>query len=161
MLKRHELDKRPIDMHSVVRESVALVAHDAAARHVHIDARLPSAPALVMGDQVLLQQVVVNLLINAMDAMSDTAAANRRVTVQNAAAADIVEVSVRDAGPGLSAEVDGRIFEAFVTTKADGIGIGLTIARSIISAHDGVIEARNNPEGGATFRFMLPRYVHQ
>ena len=161
MLKPHQIEKRPIDMHAVVRESLALVAHDAARRRVEIDARLPAASALVMGDHVLLQQVVVNLVINAMDAMAATPEPRRRVTVQDGAAGDFVEISVRDFGPGLSADIAARLFEPFVTTKAEGIGIGLTIARSIIAAHDGSIDARSNSDGGATFRFTLPRLVSQ
>jgi signal transduction histidine kinase len=156
MLKQHRLETRPIDIHAVVRESVALVSHEATKRNVRIDLDVPGSPCMVVGDQILLQQVVVNLVLNAMDAMADTPAARRRVTVRSTVNAGAVEIFVRDMGPGLSPTVDGKLFEPFVTTKPDGVGIGLTIARSTIHAHHGTIEGRNDPEGGAAFRFTLP-----
>jgi signal transduction histidine kinase len=157
MLRTHQLDTRPIDIHAVVRESVALVDHERSARQIHVDVDLPSDPCVVVGDQVLLQQVLVNLLINAMEAMTGTSREPRQVTVRNVVGQDRVEVSVTDAGTGLPEKAEGRLFSPFVTTKPHGIGIGLTIARSIVEAHRGKLEAHNNPEGGATFSVILPR----
>jgi signal transduction histidine kinase len=157
MIRSRELDKRPIDIHAVVRESLALVDHDMRTRQIQSDVTLPAAPCLIVGDQVLLQQVLVNLVINAMDAMAQTPPARRRLTVQNDVSQDSVEVSVCDAGSGLPAESERRLFEPFVTTKANGMGIGLTIAQTIVEAHSGRIEAHNNPDGGATFTVTLPR----
>ena len=159
MLKPHELERRPIDIHAVVRESLELVAHDAMARRVQIDAPLPSPPCIVLGDQILLQQVVVNLVINAMDAMAGMPPSRRRVTVRSALSGDSVEISVADCGPGLTPEISSTLFQPFMTTKADGIGIGLAIARGTLDAHGGSIDARNNVDGGATFRFTLPCVV--
>jgi signal transduction histidine kinase len=156
MLRTHTLDAKPVDIHVVVRESLALVAHDLSTKHVRADVTLPAAPCLVKGDQVLLQQVLVNLLMNAMDAMSGTAPDRRRVKVRSHIGPGHVEVSVRDAGTGLPAQSNGKLFEPFVTTKPNGLGIGLTIARTIVEAHDGRLTARNNPEGGATFSVTLP-----
>jgi signal transduction histidine kinase len=156
MLRKHQINKMRIDIQAVVHESLALVAHDVRARQIALEVHPLPAPCFVAGDQVLLQQVLVNLVLNAMDAMVDTLPERRRITVQYAVRPDRVEVSVRDAGTGLPAQVDGGLFEPFVTTKTSGIGIGLTIARTIVEAHDGRIEAVNNPEGGATFRVMLP-----
>jgi C4-dicarboxylate-specific signal transduction histidine kinase len=107
------------------------------------------------GDEVLLQQVLVNLLINAMDAMAETPPARRRVNISTEVRAADVEVSVRDSGTGLPA--DGTLFAPFVTTKEHGLGIGLTITRTIVDAHGGTIDAQNNPEGGATFTVTLRR----
>src|SRR5207253_846772 len=104
----------------------------------------------ITGDQVLLQQVLVNLVMNAMDAMTGTAPARRRVTISTEVRAADVEVAVRDAGTGLPPQIDGALFTPFVTTKAHGLGIGLTITQTIVDAHRGTIDARNNPEGGAT-----------
>jgi C4-dicarboxylate-specific signal transduction histidine kinase len=118
-------------------------------------AELPPTPCVVSGDPVLLQQVLVNLLINAMDAMADTAPARRRVAIRSEVKAEGVAVSVRDAGTGLPAQINGTVFTPFVTTKSNGLGIGLTIARTIVDAHGGSIDARNNPEGGATFTVTL------
>jgi signal transduction histidine kinase len=160
MLRTRALDRRPIDIHSVVRESLALVAHDMRTKHVRVDVNLPDAPCLVKGDQVLLQQVLVNLLVNAMDAMAETPVDRRRLTIHSKAADGNVEMSVTDAGTGLPAQDDRQLFEPFVTTKANGLGIGLTIARTIVEAHSGRLTARNNPDGGATFCVTLPGTGH-
>ena len=101
MLKKQDIDKRPLDVFAVVRESVAFLAHDAAARQVQIECRLPSPCCFVIGDQVLLQQVVVNLVLNAFDAMGEDAAADRRVVIEAVPGSAIVEISVRDSGPGV------------------------------------------------------------
>jgi C4-dicarboxylate-specific signal transduction histidine kinase len=94
--------------------------------------------------------------MNGIEAMADTPPDHRRVTVQCQAIADNAVVSVRDAGTGLPATLDGQLFEPFVTTKTTGMGIGLTIARSIVEAHRGSLEAHNNPDRGATFTLTLP-----
>ena len=127
MLRSHQLDKKPIDLHAVIHESLALVAHDMSARQVEATVNLSSNPCVITGDQVLLQQVLVNLVMNAMDAMAETPPARRRVTISTEVRAADVEVSVRDTGTGLPAHIDGTLFTPFVTTKAHGLGIGLTI----------------------------------
>jgi signal transduction histidine kinase len=157
MLEKHQLETRPLDIHVVVRESMALVAHDTRARHVEARVDLPPMPCVVAGDRVLLQQVLVNLLINAMDAMADVPTDRRRLRVASEVGPATVRILVRDSGPGLPEPLDGEIFEPFRTTKAHGIGIGLTIARNIVDAHRGTLDARNNPDAGATFRMTLPR----
>ena len=157
MLRSRQLDTKPIDLHAVIHESLALVAHDMRARQIEATVNLSSSPCVINGDQVLLQQVLVNLMMNAMDAMAETPPARRRVTISTEVRAADVDVSVRDAGTGLPAQIDGALFTPFVTTKAHGLGIGLTIARTIVDAHGGTIDARNNPEGGATFTVTLRR----
>jgi len=157
MLRGRQLDKKPIDLHVVIHESLALVAHEMGTRQIEATVNLSSRPCIITGDEVLLQQVIVNLLINAMDAMAETPPTRRRVTISTEVRAADVGVSVRDAGTGLPAEIDGALFTPFVTTKAHGLGIGLTIAQTIVDAHRGTIDARNNPEGGATFSVTLPR----
>ena len=157
MLRSHQLDKKPIDLHAVIQESLALVAHDMTAHQIEATVNLSSNPCIITGDQVLLQQVLVNLLMNAMDAMADTPPARRRVTISTEVRAADVEVSVRDTGPGLPEQIKGTLFTPFVTTKAHGLGIGLTITRTIVEAHGGTIDAHNNPEGGATFTLTLRR----
>ena len=157
MLRSRQLDKKPIDLHAVIDESLALVAHDMQARQVEATVDLSSSPCVINGDQVLLQQVLVNLVMNAMDAMAETPPARRRLTISSDVSGADVDVSVRDTGTGLPADIIGTLFTPFVTTKSHGLGIGLTIARTIVDAHDGTIDARNNPEGGATFTVTLRR----
>jgi two-component system sensor kinase FixL len=96
-------------------------------------------------------------MMNAMEAMVETPPDRRRLRVHDDVTQDGVRVSVEDRGTGLPPELDGRLFEPFVTTKTGGLGIGLTIAHTIVEAHRGTMEAHNNPEGGATFSVTLPR----
>jgi signal transduction histidine kinase len=156
MLRTHPLEQKPIDVRAVVHESLALVSHDTNAKRIALDVDLPPDACIVAADQLLLQQVLVNLIMNGIEAMADTPPDHRRVTVQCQAIADNAVVSVRDAGTGLPAKLDGQLFEPFVTTKTTGMGIGLTIARSIVEAHGGSLEAHNNPDRGATFTVTLP-----
>jgi C4-dicarboxylate-specific signal transduction histidine kinase len=157
MLKRRDVERTPIDLQDVVRESLALVVHDLRTRQIDLHVEMPAGPCPVVGDRVLLQQVLVNLLVNARDAMADTPPDRRRITIQVKQAETTFEMSVRDAGTGLVSAIDGRQFEPFVTTKPDGLGIGLTISRSIVEAHEGRLEARNNVDGGgATFCVTVP-----
>ena len=130
MLRGRQLDKKPIDLHAVIHESLALVAHDMRARQIEATVNLSSSPCIISGDQVLLQQVLVNLVINAMDAMAEIPPARRRVTISTDVRAAEVGVSVRDTGTGLPAQIDGTLFTPFVTTKAHGLGIGLTITQN-------------------------------
>ena len=155
MLRSRQLDKTPIDIHAVITESLALVAQDMAARQIETTVNLSAKRCVISGDQVLLQQVLVNLLMNAMDAVAETPPARRHITIRTDVRADDVEISVSDTGTGLPAELDGTLFTPFVTTKSHGLGIGLTIARTIIAAHGGTIDAYNNPNGGATFTVTL------
>jgi signal transduction histidine kinase len=157
MLKSHQLDRKPIDLHAVIRDTVALVSHDMSTRQVEAGVDLPPDRCFVDGDHVLLQQVFVNFVMNAMDAMAETPLARRHVSITSDVRTDDVDVSVRDTGPGLPEQILATLFTPFVTTKAHGLGIGLTIARSIVEAHGGTIIARNNPDGGATFTVTLLR----
>ena len=157
MLRSRELDKKATDVRSVINESLALVAPDMQARQVRVTTHLPSTPCMVSGDQVLLQQVLVNLVINALDAMGEVPPVRRRLTISGETRSGDVEVCVRDNGTGVPPDIIDALFSPFMTTKVYGLGIGLTIARTILGAHGGTITARNNPDGGATFIITLPR----
>jgi signal transduction histidine kinase len=159
MLRSHQLHKTPVDLRSVIDESLALVAHDLRARRIEVTRDLSSTPCVIDGDHVLLQQVLVNLVRNAMDALDDTPPARRHIAIRIAITTTDVEVSVHDTGTGLSEEVVGTLFTPFVTTKPLGLGIGLVIAQRIAGAHGGTIGARSNPDGGASFTVTLPRSV--
>jgi signal transduction histidine kinase len=155
MLRSRQLQKKPVDLHTVVHDAVALVAYDMRARQVEVTVNLSANFSVISGDPVLLQQVLVNLLMNAMDAMANTSPDRRHITISTEARRNEVEVSVRDTGSGMPADLIGKLFTPFVTTKPHGLGIGLAIARTIVAAHGGSISAANHPEGGATFTVTL------
>jgi PAS domain S-box-containing protein len=156
LLRKHEMENQPVDLNEVAADVVLLVRAESRRRGVTVE----SAPAdnlpLVRGDKVHLQQVMLNLVFNGMEAMADRPGA-KRVTVRTALnESGSAEVAVSDTGPGLVADRISRLFEPFFSTRKEGMGLGLSIARSLVQAHGGQIWAENNPEGGATFRFTLP-----
>jgi signal transduction histidine kinase len=156
MLKTHQLEKKRVDLVGVIDETIALVAHDLQARQVEATVNMPPQACVINGDQVLLQQVFVNLVMNAVDAMITRPPGSRHVSISARLTPGHVAIAVRDSGTGLPPEVDGRLFAPFVTTTSQGLGIGLTIAQTIVQTHRGTIEAVNNPDGGATFTVTLP-----
>jgi len=157
LFKKEELEFAPLDL-SVVIGDVVLLAHSDAILHnirvLHeIDSRLP----LVRGDRVQLQQVLLNLLLNAFDAMDDCPPNKRQIHLRAVRdGGQLVEIRVSDHGTGLTVDKLEKIFQPFYTTKRDGLGVGLSISRSIIEAHGGRLWAENNPENGATFHFTVP-----
>jgi len=155
MLRSRQMQKNLIDLQTVVNDTLDLVAHDMIARQVEVATEIFPNPCVINADPVLLEQVFVNLVMNAMDAMGETPPGERRITISSKVRGADVEVSVHDTGPGLPAELAGRLFTPFVTTKQHGLGIGLAIARSIVEAHGGSIDARNHSEGGAIFTVTL------
>jgi len=141
----------------VIDEAFALVAHDMRERQVEATLDLSSTPCVIDGDHVLLVQVLVNLLRNSLDALAETPAQRRRITIRSALTAADVAISISDTGAGLPAEIMARLFTPFATTKPHGLGVGLAIAQRIVDAHGGAIGAQENPGGGATFTVTLPR----
>ena len=156
MLRSRQLDKKPIDLHAVIDESLALLGHDMSTRTIEPTLTVLDSRCVVDGDQVLLEQVLVNLLRNAMDAMAETPPARRR-SRYSARPGCRGRGLGRDTGPGLPPDLVDKLFTPFVTTKAHGIGIGLTIVRTIVDAHGGAIDARNNPEGARPSRHASPQ----
>jgi len=157
LLKRQNLNKRSVDLGEVVGEVVALVRFDAAVRHVKLELAMPDYLPPVCGDVVHLQQVLLNLIVNGMDAVDEANAGERRVSVTASLdGAQAVEIAVSDSGRGVPADKLLHIFDPFFTTKPNGMGMGLPICRTIIEAHHGRLWAENRPEGGASFRFTLP-----
>ena len=157
LLKRGPLERAALDVNEVTREVASLVRGDAIAREVAI--RLDLAPELprVQGDRVQLQQVMLNLILNGLDAMRQTSAGDRILVLQTLPDGAMgVRVVVRDVGSGIDPDSLDHIFDAFHTTKPGGLGMGLAIARSIVEAHGGRLRAENNPGGGALFAFTLP-----
>ncbi len=156
MLKRRELQWQDLDLNQVAEEVASLVRPDAAARGVKLTLDLAPFTLPVRGDRVQLQQVLLNLLLNAMDAMNGSPAPERPVAVRAQVMDGQCEVAVSDAGHGISSQNLNRLFEPFFTTKPSGMGMGLAISQTIIQAYGGRIVAENNVDGGATFRVLLP-----
>ena len=157
LLKKGALERTSLDTSELVGQVARLVAGDAVLRGVVIQLELAPDLPPVAADRVQLQQVVMNLILNGLDAMRDSAVGSRILLLRTAREREgSVAVTVEDSGAGIaSAELD-QIFDAFYTTKANGLGMGLAIVKSIVEAHGGRVEARNNPTGGATFSFALP-----
>ena len=153
---RREMQMQTLDLNETISEVLRFVAGDALRRRVLVLKDLTSGQPWVFGDRVHLQQVLLNLIVNGMDAMNETEDTDRHLRVTTRRNGDCVEVLVSDCGHGIQPEQMPRIFESFFTTKKDGMGLGLSIARSIIEAHRGQIRAENNADKGVTFRFTLP-----
>jgi two-component system sensor kinase FixL len=146
----------PVDMGALIGEVVDLCRAEAARSEIEIAVHLPVEPALVHADAIQIQQVLVNLVQNALQAMSAASPQRRRLTIGMATAHDSVQVDVTDSGPGLAGADAQALFKPFHTTKSDGLGIGLSICRSIIEHHQGTIWAKSLPSEGAQFSFILP-----
>ncbi len=157
LLKRHVLDTQLLDLTELVGDVAKLARTDAATRHVKLTVNLPADLPSVRGDRVHLQQVLLNLILNGMDALNRAGQENRRVTVSaRVDAPRTVEIAVSDTGHGIAAEKLAQVFDPFFTTKPDGMGMGLPISRTIVESHGGRLWAENNDGTGATFRFTLP-----
>jgi len=156
LLKRHEIERNLLDLKLLAGEVITLMSSEAVTRKVRLALKPVSSLPPVRGDRVHLQQVLLNLLLNAMDAMNDSAPDGRRITVSVQDAGTQVEVAVSDTGHGIPADKLAHVFEPFFSTKPNGLGMGLAICRSIIEAHRGSIRAKNNEAGGATFTITLP-----
>jgi PAS domain S-box-containing protein len=157
LLKRHELDARPLELGEIVGDVASLLRMDAVARKVKLDMEVPVDLPLVRGDRVHLQQVLLNLILNGMDALDGSSREDRRISMSaRFDGVQWVEIAVKDTGGGIPAELLPHVFASFFTTKSNGMGMGLSIARTIIEAHGGRLWAANNDGAGATFRFTLP-----
>ena len=160
LLKRQTLETGRLDVGGLVGDVAALVRIDAATRQVKLDVDVPADLPHVRGDRVQIQQVLLNLILNGMDAVHGTGIEDRRVDVTARAdvaqGAPLIEIAVGDAGHGIPADTLARIFDPFFTTKPNGMGIGLAVSRSIVEAHRGRLWAENRNGGGAAFRFTLP-----
>ena len=156
LLQKGELEITPIDLTAAIREVVELLSTEAAIRNISVSFDFDHDAVFTNGDRVQLQQVILNLLHNAMEAMADQHEPARRIVVSCHRYHQTIVVSVRDSGPGLNFGTEHLVFEPFYTTKRSGMGMGLSIVRSIVEAHGGIIHATNVAEGGALIEFQLP-----
>jgi C4-dicarboxylate-specific signal transduction histidine kinase len=154
LVRKKPLTFQPVDMNSLVDETLRLVEPDARRRHVTLCAELEPGLPQIRADRVCIQQVLLSLVLNAMEAMDETSPA-RRAVLKTHFDNSAIDLSVSDTGHGVSAANLPKIFEPFFTTKNEGLGLGLAIARSIVEAHAGKIWA-DGGESGATFHVVLP-----
>ena len=158
LLKKGEVQQHSLGINEVVQDVLKLMRSDLVNQNVIVDIELAQNLPTVMGDPVQLQQVLLNLVVNACDAMTDCDTPERRLLVRTGMenGSSAVRVSVTDRGGSIPEEKMEQVFEPFFTTKAKGMGLGLSVCRTIISAHRGKLWATNNPDCGATFHFSLP-----
>jgi PAS domain S-box-containing protein len=157
LLRKGEMQRQPLDLNEVTSDVLRLAHSELIAHGVTLNAQLAPGLPPVHGDRVGLQQVLLNLIVNACDAMRLDEPAERRLTVVTAPDGDHgVRVTVADRGTGIPTSGSEQVFEPFFTTKEQGLGLGLSICRSIVAAHNGRLWATNNADRGATFGFDLP-----
>jgi len=160
MAAKHEPTRVSLDLNEIVDEALLFIRHDIESRAIDLSVRFGARLPRVTGDRIQLQQVIINLLINSVQAIVQGGEVSRRISVETRSEeSGRVVFSIHDGGPGIAAENLDRIFESFFTTKDSGMGIGLAICQSIILAHGGYISAANHAGGGAYFRFWLPAYA--
>jgi two-component system, LuxR family, sensor kinase FixL len=158
MAIRGESERVTLDLKAVTAEALSFVRHDIESKKIALEIDIAQTLPEVIGDRIQLQQVIVNLLLNSIQAISQTESSKRQIQIAiNVEEGGLLAFSIRDSGPGIAQSDLDRLFESFFTTKEGGMGIGLAICRSIVTAHGGSITASNNPAGGAYFRFTLPK----
>jgi signal transduction histidine kinase len=155
LFKKGVPQREPVDVNEVIREMVSLLRNEAARYSVSLQSDLPPDLPAVMADRVQLQQVMMNLMLNGIEAMKDTSGGELVIKSRQADDGHL-QVSVSDTGVGMVSPHQERAFDAFFTTKPEGTGMGLTISRSIIESHDGHLWAMANSGRGTTFHFTLP-----
>jgi signal transduction histidine kinase/ABC-type uncharacterized transport system substrate-binding protein len=156
LLKKAPFELKNFDLNDVVHETIGVIFSPAGVRRVELTSLITPDALPILGDRIQLQQVILNLVVNGIDAMKDTPRDNRIITIRTSHAEKFAELSVSDRGPGIPEDKLTEVFEPFFTSKAEGMGMGLSIARTIIDAHHGQIWAKNRGHGGASFRIRLP-----
>jgi C4-dicarboxylate-specific signal transduction histidine kinase len=148
-----------LDLDEVMRGLASLIAGEVRARRVRLDLTLETEPAKVKADRVCLRQVILNLLLNAMDAVEQVDD-DRFIAARTRRTGDMVEITVSDNGPGISPQHTTKIFDTFFTTKKTGVGLGLAVSRSLAEAQGGQLALVETTDRGATFSFTLPIHTN-
>jgi signal transduction histidine kinase len=156
LLAKAPFELKSLDLNDVARETVEFLSALAVARKVELTSLITQNALPILGDRIQLQQVILNLVVNGIDAMKDASSQNRIISIRTARVENFAQLSVSDRGPGIPEDRLKKVFEPFFTSKAEGMGMGLSIARTIIEAHHGQIWANNRDHGGASFRIKLP-----
>ena len=156
LLKKAPFEPNNFDLNDLVRETIGVLSALAAGRQVRLTSSITPNALPILGDRVQIQQVILNLAVNGIDAIGDMPAENRIIDIRTSRVEKFAELTVSDRGPGIPEDKLKEIFEPFFTSKAEGMGMGLSIARTIIEAHNGLISAKNRDLGGASFRIRLP-----
>ena len=156
LLRKSEPEFDPLDMNALIKETVVLITTDVTVRNKLIKTALHEKLPLIRGDRIQLQQVLLNLISNSLDAMEENSESREIMIRTSRKDHDGIMVEVQDSGSGISKKNMTKIFNHFFTSKSDGLGMGLSISRSILEAHGGQLEAKNNPDGGANFYFTVP-----
>ncbi len=156
ILQKHQVEPSLLELKGLLDDVVRLMGIEAAARNVLVKTEHAQDRLCVIGERVPLQQVIINFVMNALEAMDGASAGSREVILRSSAANGMAVISVIDAGPGIPSHVQSRMFEPFFSTKKEGLGVGLSIARTIVEAHRGKIWMENNAGPGATFSVALP-----
>jgi C4-dicarboxylate-specific signal transduction histidine kinase len=159
LFKKGQRERAPLDVNELIREVLRLLQNDVALRGASFRVDLGAGLPLVEGDRVQLQQVVLNLVVNGLDAMRDRPPGERHLTIRSSLDKTKMQIEVADLGQGIPEADRERLFEPFYTTKPAGMGMGLAIARSIVEAHGGSLSVVNRPGVGATFRVLIPTTV--
>jgi len=156
LLKKAPFELKQLDLNEVVQETVRFLSALTVSRKFEMVNVITSDALPILGDRIQLQQVILNLVLNGVEAMKDTSHESRTISIRTARADQFAELSVSDRGPGIPEDKLKQVFEPFYTSKAEGMGMGLSIARTIIEAHNGFISASNREHGGASFTIRLP-----
>jgi PAS domain S-box-containing protein len=156
LFKKEHGEREPVDLAEVIKEVIGLLNRDVERRGIHLEVALEGKGQRVLGDVVQLQQVLLNVLVNAAEAMTDAPHPRRLRLLMKAAEPTILTITIRDSGPGVDAGELEQIFDRFVTSKPDGLGMGLSISRSIVKAHGGRMWATRNKNRGLTVHIELP-----
>ncbi|MET4320069.1 ABC transporter substrate binding protein [Bradyrhizobium sp. RT5a] len=156
LLKKAPFELKKLDLNEVVQETVRFLSALTVSRRFEMVNVITADALPILGDRIQLQQVILNLVLNGVEAMKDTSHESRTISIRTARADQFAELSVSDRGPGIPEDKLKQVFEPFYTSKAEGMGMGLSIARTIIEAHNGFISASNREHGGASFTIRLP-----
>ncbi len=154
-LRKHPVERRRLDVNDIVRDTLPLVRREMADHGVELDLDLHPSPPLIAADFIQIQQVIVNLIKNACEALENSSG-DRRLELRTRVESSQVELEVRDNGPGIPPEIAARLFEPYTSSKVDGMGLGLTICRTIVESHGGSIRVASELARGAAFRLSLP-----